>query len=189
MKIKKQITSIWSREGEEEERSESIDTGTESIPEASLSPNFLSEEKTQKKPEKWTFMKKDEILDAEEINSVVSRGSTFEGVFHVQGGMWIEGILHGEGVCTGTLTVGQDGDIEANLRARNIVIAGSVVGAIEAENRVTLRSTARLRGEIRAMALIVEEGAALKASCDIGKGKLSLSLQEREVPVASTGIG
>jgi cytoskeletal protein CcmA (bactofilin family) len=188
MKIKKQFTSIWSREGEEEERSEPTDEVTDDTPDFSPSIDFLSEEKTQRKSEKRTFMKRDETHDLEEINSVVSRGSTFEGTFHVEGGMWIEGVLRGEGVCTGTLTVGQDGDVEANLRARDIVIAGAVVGAVEAEGRVTLRSTARLSGEVRAIALIVEEGAALKANCDIGEERLSFPLPDREVSIASSSM-
>lgn len=176
MKIKR----IWSR-GNEEERSELIDEMPESISESSPSFSLLPEEKSERKSEKWAFMKKDEGRAPDEIATVISRGSTFEGTFHVEGGMWIEGVLHGEGVCTGTLTIGQDGDVEANLRARDIIIAGAVVGSIEAESRVTLRSTARLRGDIKAMALIVEEGAALRADCDIGENKLSFSLPERKV--------
>lgn len=174
------IRRIWSR-GTEEEGYELTDESTERASASSLSLDYLSEETSQRKSEKRAFMKKNELHDREEVNTIISRGATFEGTFHIVGGLWVEGTLRGEVVCSDTLTVGQDGDVEANLRARDLVIAGTVVGGIEAESRVTLRSTARFQGEIKAMALIVEEGAVLRADCDIGESRLSFSLPGREI--------
>jgi cytoskeletal protein CcmA (bactofilin family) len=110
--------------------------------------------------------------DQEGINTIVNRGTLFEGKADVEGDMLIEGKVHGEVICSDGLTVGQDGNVEANLRAQNIVIAGTVTGEIEAEHRATLRSTAQLQGRLKAKALVVEEGAVLTAAhCDIGESR------------------
>lgn len=124
----------------------------------------------------------------QEISTVITRDATFEGTFYVEGGMWIDGILHGKGVCTGTLTIGQDGNIEANLRARDIIIAGTIVGTIEAENRITLQSTARLEGNLKAITVVVEEGAMLKAHSDIGSHPLSSSSQYEDDSIVASDV-
>lgn len=142
-----------------------------------------------------TFMKKDRIHDYEEEahdpqegnTTIVGRGATFEGNAHIQGEMLIEGTLHGDVVCSDTLTVGRDGSVIANPRARDMVIAGTVTGDIDVENQVTVRSTARLQGKLKATALVVEKGAALRADCDIGEDCLSFSLSDREASVAASG--
>ena len=110
--------------------------------------------------------------DQEGINTIVSRGTLFEGKADVEGDMLIEGKVHGEVICSDRLTVGQDGNVEANLRAQDIVIAGTVTGEIEAEHRATLRSTAQVQGRLKAKVLVVEEGAVLRAAdCDIGESR------------------
>jgi cytoskeletal protein CcmA (bactofilin family) len=110
--------------------------------------------------------------DQEGVNTIVNRGTLFEGKADVEGDMLIEGEVHGEVICSDRLTVGQDGTVEANLRAQDIVIAGTVTGEIEAEHRATLRSTAQLQGRLKAKVLVVEEGAALRAAdCDIGESR------------------
>ena len=110
--------------------------------------------------------------DQEGINTIVNRGVLFEGKANAEGDMLIEGKVHGEVICSDGLPVGQDGNVEANLRAQDIVIAGTVTGEIEAAHRATLQSTAQLQGRLKAMALIVEEGAVLRAAdCDIGESR------------------
>ena len=132
-------------------------------------------------------MKKDQAYEHEEVHTIVGRGATFEGNAHIEGNLWIEGTLHGHITCLGTVTIAQNGSVDASLRARDIVIGGTVKGEVGAENRVTLQSSARVQGKLSATVLIVEEGAALRGDCDIGKDNLSFSVlpQESLVMVSS----
>jgi cytoskeletal protein CcmA (bactofilin family) len=127
--------------------------------------------------------------DAEEyrdIDTILGRGDTFKGSAHIDGALQIEGALDGDAVCSGVLTVTQEGTAEADLRADEMVIAGMVVGDIIAEKRVTLHETARLQGTLKAMALVVTEGAALRAECDIGNHPHVSSLSGEETAVPGT---
>ena len=121
-------------------------------------------------------MGKNEGREQEKVNTIVGGGATFRGHAHIEGNMWIEGTLYGDVVCSNTLTVAEGGHVDANVRARDIVIGGTVRGDIHGENRVTLQSSARLQGELSAMVLIVEEGAALQADCGIGKDEVPFPL-------------
>jgi cytoskeletal protein CcmA (bactofilin family) len=125
--------------------------------------------------------------DRRESDTIVAQGTRFKGNAHVEGDLWIGGIVLGEVVCSDTLRVAQDSDVQANLRARDVVIAGEVRGDVQAENRVTLQSTAQVQGKLRAVVLVVEEGAALRAACDIGRNTLSFSLPARPIPGIASG--
>lgn len=112
------------------------------------------------------------------MNTVVGKGSTFEGTFHIESSVRIDGVLKGDLTCSDTVVVGQDGDVEANLKVKNAIIGGKIVGAIIADNRVILQATSSLLGDLRAKLLVVEEGAILKGSCDLGDSALLSDLSD-----------
>ena len=118
------------------------------------------------------------------MNTVVGKGSTLEGTFHIESSVRIDGVLKGELTCSDTVVVGKDGDVEANLKVKNAIIGGRVVGAIVADNRVILQATSSLLGDLKAKLLVVEEGAILKGNCDLGDSEVLSNLSsEPFVPI------
>jgi hypothetical protein len=69
----------------------------------------------------------------------------------------------------GNLTVGPDGHISANVQARNIVIQGRVDGNLYGLERVDLKKSAVLVGDICTPRVAIEEGASLKGSVLVQK--------------------
>ncbi len=67
------------------------------------------------------------------------------------------------------LTVGPNGKVEATVRAREIVILGTVHGDVEASDKIEIRKDAKLVGDIKTMRIIIEDGAFFKGSIDIVK--------------------
>ena len=65
------------------------------------------------------------------------------------------------------LTVGAEGKVKAEVRARRVVILGSVTGNVTAQEKVDIRRTGRLVGDLRAAGVAIEEGAYFKGSIDI----------------------
>lgn len=102
------------------------------------------------------------------INTVIGRGSVSEGRFRIETGVRVDGVLKGELVSSGTLIVGESGVIEADVRVREALVSGRIVGDLEAEEKVHLQSQATFIGKIKTRMLIVEEGAIFKAECDAG---------------------
>ena len=76
------------------------------------------------------------------------------------------------------LTVGPHGKVHAAIKAREVVIVGTVHGNIEATEKIDIRKDAKLVGDIRTARIVIEDGAYFKGSIDIQKPEVS------RVPVA-----
>lgn len=67
------------------------------------------------------------------------------------------------------LTIGPHGKLQAGIKAREVVVLGSVNGNVEAGERIDIRKDARLVGDIRCGRIMIEDGAYFKGSIDIVK--------------------
>ena len=65
------------------------------------------------------------------------------------------------------LTVGEEGHAQSHITAREVVICGRVDGQIHASERVELRHTAQVTGDIVAPRLIIHQDAVVKGSVDL----------------------
>ncbi|WP_353978898.1 polymer-forming cytoskeletal protein [Salinicola endophyticus] len=65
------------------------------------------------------------------------------------------------------VTVGSDGQVEGRLIAREITVKGRVEGQLIAAERITLKATAAVQGELYAPGLILEDGAAFHGNIDM----------------------
>ena len=106
------------------------------------------------------------------LNTIIGRGTIFEGVIKVDNSVRIDGTFKGELTCSGVLTISQSGEAYAHLEGKDIYINGIVRGTVHAE-KVRLDSQARFIGDIYANALSVSEGAIFHGSC-------SMDIEENE---------
>jgi len=67
------------------------------------------------------------------------------------------------------LTVGADGQVKAEIHARQVVVLGSVTGNVTASEKVEIRRTGHVVGDLLAGAVAIEEGAYFKGSIDISR--------------------
>jgi cytoskeletal protein CcmA (bactofilin family) len=65
------------------------------------------------------------------------------------------------------LTVGTEGQVKAEIQARHAIVMGAVTGNIEAREKVEIRKTGHIVGDLRAAAVAIEEGAYFKGSIEI----------------------
>jgi cytoskeletal protein CcmA (bactofilin family) len=77
------------------------------------------------------------------------------------------------------LTVGADGQVKAEIHARQVIILGTVTGNVSAREKIEIRRSGHVVGDLLAGAIAIEEGAYFKGSIDI--------LRE-EVPEASRAV-
>ena len=89
-----------------------------------------------------------------------------------------------------SLTVGPNGRIRANINAKEVVIHGKVDGNISSLERVELRKSAVLVGDIVTQRIIIEDGAYFKGGIDISKDQSARRDQQGSSPhvSASTSI-
>jgi cytoskeletal protein CcmA (bactofilin family) len=65
------------------------------------------------------------------------------------------------------LTIGPHGQVKAEIHARQVVIQGSVNGNVTARERIEIRKSGNVMGDLVAAAIAIEDGAYFKGSIDI----------------------
>ncbi|HZQ22368.1 MAG TPA: polymer-forming cytoskeletal protein [Terriglobales bacterium] len=68
-----------------------------------------------------------------------------------------------------SLTVGPNGQVKANVSAKTVVVQGRVEGNVQAADRVDLRKSAVMLGDLFTQRIAIEDGAYLKGKVDIQK--------------------
>jgi len=117
--------------------------------------------------------------NAEATSSSVEAASLGKGV-KIEGKIYSSQDLHVDGEVVGTielpnhkLTVGPHGRIKADIKVREILVLGGVEGAVQAQEKVEVRSAAQFVGDIKASRIILEDGAYIKGSIDIVRTETS----------------
>ena len=67
------------------------------------------------------------------------------------------------------LTVGPNGRVQANVNAKEVVVHGSLKGNVRAVDRVDIRKSGSVVGDLVAARVVIEDGAFFKGSIDIQK--------------------
>ena len=67
------------------------------------------------------------------------------------------------------LTIGPNGKVHSNIKAREVMILGNVQGNVEASDKLEVRKNARMVGDIKTARIVIEDGAYFKGSIDIVK--------------------
>jgi cytoskeletal protein CcmA (bactofilin family) len=82
--------------------------------------------------------------------------------------LYVDGQVEGSIALKGnSLTVGPNGQVKASVDAKGVVVLGKLDGNILAGDRVELRKSAVVNGDISAQRISIEEGAFLKGKVDI----------------------
>jgi cytoskeletal protein CcmA (bactofilin family) len=71
------------------------------------------------------------------------------------------------------LTVGPHGKLQAGVKAREIVVLGTIHGNVEASDKIDIRKDAKLVGDIKTARIVIEDGAYFKGSIDIARPEIS----------------
>lgn len=82
--------------------------------------------------------------------------------------LYVDGQVEGSIALKGnSLTVGPHGQIKASVEAKGVIVQGKLEGNITASDRVELRKTAIVTGDVSTQRISIEEGAYLKGKVDI----------------------
>ena len=86
------------------------------------------------------------------------------------------------------LTIGPNGKVAATIKAREIVVLGTVHGNIETREKIDIRKEAKVVGDIRTARIVIEDGAYFKGSIDIVRAETPKpAAVPKPQPVASAG--
>lgn len=111
---------------------------------------------------------------ADQSNSVqdqvnlVGEGTVFEGTLRAENDVRASGKIVGTLNVDGKAMIAESGSVEGEIIATNADVAGHVQGEIQIEERLVLKSTAHVDGNIETDRLVVEEGAQFTGECTMG---------------------
>jgi cytoskeletal protein CcmA (bactofilin family) len=116
------------------------------------------------------------------LSGFVGHGTTLTGETEFHAMLRVDGHLIGTVTSeAGTLIIGTNGQVDANVMVAAAMINGTVNGDVIASEKLQLGRTARVLGNVQSPRLIVEEGAILEGSCSMLKAR---EVQEEEVAAA-----
>jgi len=108
-----------------------------------------------------------------EITTIIGKGSSINGTLMIKGGVKIDGEIIGTIETDGLITIGNNGVAKANIKAKECLISGKVVGDIYVQDALELDRTAVVNGNIYAKTLKIHSGAKLNGNCSMQEqGKL-----------------
>ena len=91
--------------------------------------------------------------------------SQLNGVLSFSGNARLDGTFSGEIRGQGSLIIGPQAIIKAEVSARSVIISGSVVGNIIASERIELKNPGKLKGNISAPLVMMDEGVVFEGHC------------------------
>ena len=102
------------------------------------------------------------------LNSILGQGCKVKGDIELQGTIRIDGEFDGQINCPETLIIGKSGLVKAEVKVKNAVIGGRLIGNIQASNKIELQSGSHVEGDIQTARLVIDEGVFFEGSCKMG---------------------
>ncbi len=91
--------------------------------------------------------------------TIISAGVVIEGKLISNGNVRVDGSVNGDITANGNVTVGENGEVNGEIRAEAIVIGGKVTGTVNSKEKLSLEAKAVLKGDLITKILMVEAGA------------------------------
>jgi len=102
----------------------------------------------------------------------ISQGIRIKGEVTGTEDLFIDGHFEGKlSLPNSSLTVGPNGEIKADITAREVIVRGRVDGKIVGREKIQLWSTGNVAGDLQTERLTIEDGAVLRGRVEIETGK------------------
>jgi cytoskeletal protein CcmA (bactofilin family) len=105
-----------------------------------------------------------------EAKYTLGEGSEFEGKLKFEGTARVDGKFKGEIRSTGTLIIGDNAEVEADIDVGSCIIVGKYEGSITASTKLEMHTPAMVKGNITAPILVIQEGVTFDGNCQTSGG-------------------
>jgi cytoskeletal protein CcmA (bactofilin family) len=116
-----------------------------------------------------------------DLTAFIDEASEIEGKYTFSGTVMLNGRFTGEISSKDTLIIGEKGVVNATIRAGVVLVNGEVVGNIVGGERVELRGSARVIGDVEAPVVVLEEGVLFQGHCRMTKPQIAVDGTQREL--------
>jgi cytoskeletal protein CcmA (bactofilin family) len=128
-----------------------------------------------------------------EGRAYLDKGSKISGKISFEGPARIDGEVDGEVTAKDSVAIGETAVVTAQIRAASVTVAGKVSGDIVATQRIEIRPSAKVNGNLTAPVLVVHEGAHFEGHCSMQPEgvredrKVTVFPKEERLPQAAGG--
>ncbi len=107
---------------------------------------------------------------AESVSTTLGSGTSFDGVIDTEESLRIDGTFEGTLNCDGTLVIGKEAEVKAEIMAGTAIIDGRIEGNITAHKKIEIQGNGEIYGDLSAPVLHIERGVTLEGNCTINTG-------------------
>lgn len=118
----------------------------------------------------------------------ISSDVQITGTIKSNGPIRIDGKLEGDLVCAADAVIGRSAVIKGSLQVNSVVIEGTIQGNITAKDKIEMKSTAKVSGDISAKRLAVEDGVTFVGKSEVnptGAAPVAAPVSEYAPPSAA----
>ena len=115
----------------------------------------------------------DPHLESARTTAVIGKSVVMKGQIISREDLTIDGEVEGTvELQEHRLTIGPNGKVRASVKAREVVVLGTVHGNVETSDKIDIRKEARLVGDIKTARIVIEDGAYFKGNIDIVRAEV-----------------
>ena len=107
------------------------------------------------------------MSNGEQTKSIIGEDIEIVGSIKCGSNIHIDGKLNGDLTCTGNAVIGASATVKGNISVETISIMGQINGNVTARDRIEMKATTRLTGDIRAKRLTVEDGVTFVGKAEV----------------------
>ncbi len=116
--------------------------------------------------------------------NLIGTGTEITGDVVSDGDIRIDGKLTGNLKTKGKVVIGETGAVDGEITCKNSEVLGTIKGKIKAEELLSLKSTAKILGDITSKKLSIDPGSVFTGNCNMGEinetGKKGFKFESKE---------
>jgi cytoskeletal protein CcmA (bactofilin family) len=120
--------------------------------------------------------------ETDKLESFLGKNSNFKGELNVQGTLRVDGRVEGQ-LDADYLILSESAVVKGEVKAKRLIIGGTIDGCIRAQELVEIKSNGRVLGDIFTQKLAISEGGEVNGKIEMTKGEsnvVELDLRGRE---------
>lgn len=112
--------------------------------------------------------------------NIISKNTSISGDIDSEGDFRIDGVVEGTIKTSGRVVIGSEGTVKGTVECSNADIEGVFSGKLIVSELLSLKSSAKINGEVFINKLSVEPNATFNATCTMKNGVKELNTNERK---------
>lgn len=115
------------------------------------------------------------------LPNMIGPGTKIIGNIETNGDIRIDGIIEGNIISKGKVVVGNNGQVKGEVKCVNAEFSGSLNGKIVVSELLSLKSTSKINGDMKAGKLSIEPGALFTGTCNMGNETVNTTTNTQDL--------